>query len=144
MRSLLFSLVVLLVSATQAQAQQSTEPLDPVETAAAFCIGPGIEIIDDPFEELRGLPQKNCVKACKAILKGCFAVGKAINKCGVEFLKATGKVAAPICQGRGGTKAECKFIKPSVKSDIDEWLSSNADAFLQCFDETVDCLDVCF
>ena len=142
MRSLLFSLVVLLVSTSQAQAQQSTEPLDPVETAAAICIGPGVEL-DDPFEGLRGLPQKNCVKACNAGLKGCLAVAKAINKCGVVLLKGSGKVAAPICQGQGGTKAECKGIKSIVRSEIDAWLNSNDVIFLQCFADTVDCFEVC-
>ena len=48
-----------------------------------------------------GIPQKYCEKACKAALKGCLGIVKAIDKCGVVFLKSAGKVAAPICKGAG-------------------------------------------
>jgi hypothetical protein len=131
-----------LVLASQGQAQQSLELLEPFEVAAAVCVGPGVEV-DDPWAAFREVPKKNCEKACKAVSKGCLAVVKAINKCGVKFLKAVGKGAAPICQGQGGTKAECKAVKSKIKLEIDRYLNSNSDAVIQCVVDGLECLDVC-
>ena len=135
-------ILVFLVSASQAQAQQPPELLEPFEVAAAVCVGPGVEF-DDPWAAFRGVPAKSCEKACNAVVKGCLKVVKAIDKCGVVFLKSVGKVAAPICQGSGGTKAECKAIKSNIKFEIDRWLNSNSGSAIQCIVDGLDCFDVC-
>ena len=129
----------ILILGSQAHAQ---EAISPVERAAAYCIGPGVEI-EDPWYPVRGLPQKHCEKACKANLKGCLAVVKARGKCGKAFLKGMGQVAAPICEGREGSKDECKHIKRDTKSSIAEWLRRSDAEILACVLHGFDCKDSC-
>jgi hypothetical protein len=139
MRILASVLFAAFVLASQGQAQ---EGLSALEVAELTCIGPGPEIAD-PFEELRGLPRENCEKACKAAVKGCQAVVKAVDKCGVAFLKSAGKVALPICQGLGGTKSECKAVKSIVRSDIATWRAGGDVERDACVAEGQDCFNVC-
>lgn len=93
----------------------------PIDIAILTCVGPGYIPDFDPFEVLEGLPGKNCVKACKAAAQGCKAVAKAIDKCGVSFLKASEKVGIEICRGWGYTTQECRVIKDEIKGDIGWW-----------------------
>lgn len=109
------ALLLILPSAVHAQ-----EPTT-LEIAALVCVGPGFIPDGDPFDILDDLPEKYCVKACKAARKGCRGVVKAIDKCGVRFLKSSAKSAIAICRGWGYTKQECRPIKDEAKLDIGWW-----------------------
>ncbi|MBW2494830.1 MAG: hypothetical protein JRE43_08760 [Deltaproteobacteria bacterium] len=93
----------------------------PLEVAALTCIGPGYIPDGDPFEILDSLDERSCTKACKASAAGCRAVVKAIDQCGVNFLKASAKIGIHVCRGSGYTAAQCRGINDEVRADIDWW-----------------------
>ena len=93
----------------------------PIDIAILTCIGPGYTPDGDPFEVLDTLDERSCARVCKASARGCKAVVKAIDKCGVSFLKASGKVGIQMCRGWGYTAAECRGIHAEAKADIDWW-----------------------
>ena len=145
MRLLLILMCLLFASQAQAQAEAPVDPpLELLEAAAAICIGPGIEVgPEDPYAVLRDLPQKNCLKACKEAVKGCLKLVKVLNSCGVVYLKTIEKIAAPVCKGLGGSAAECKAIKPVIRSEIDSWLNGNEAEVLECIIGGAECSEVC-
>jgi hypothetical protein len=102
---------------TPAFAQEPT----PIDVAILTCIGPGYTPEGDPFEVLDSLGERSCKRVCKASAMGCKAVVKAIDKCGVSFLKTSEKVGIQICRGWGYTAAECRGIHAEAKADIDWW-----------------------
>jgi len=94
---------------------------DPLDVAILTCVGPGYTPDGDPLEVLDTLDKKSCTRVCKASAAGCRAVIKAIDKCGVSFLKSSAKIAGEICRGWGYTAAECRGIHAEAKADIDWW-----------------------
>jgi hypothetical protein len=102
---------------TPAFAQEPT----PIDVAILTCIGPGFIPDGDPFEVLDDLEERYCKRACKASAMGCKSVVKAIDKCGVSFLKSSAKVGVQVCRGWGYTAAECRGIHAEAKADIDWW-----------------------
>ncbi len=103
-----------------------------LEITSLVCIGPGYEPDEDPFEILESIPPKSCERACKAAIKGCKAVVKSMDKCGVAYLKATAKVAMEVCRGLGLTKQQCKLVKEEVDLDIEAWLAEGKDEMANC------------
>jgi hypothetical protein len=94
---------------------------NPIDIAILTCIGPGYTPEGDPFEVLDSLGERSCKRVCKASAMGCKAVVKAIDKCGVSFLKTSERVGIQICRGWGYTAAECRGIHAEAKADIDWW-----------------------
>jgi hypothetical protein len=109
------ALILFLVS--PAYAQQPT----PLEIAVMTCIAPGFIPDSDPFDLFASLPEKHCIRACRASAKGCKDLVKTIDRCGVSFLKAAVKTSIEICRGLGGTLRECRAIRDIAKPDIDWW-----------------------
>jgi hypothetical protein len=109
------ALLMALVSPAFAQ-----EPT-PIDIAILTCVGTGFIPDGDPFEVLESLPGKNCVRACKAAARGCKAVVRAVDKCGVGFLKSSERVGVEICRGWGYTTQECRVIRDEFKADINWW-----------------------
>jgi len=93
----------------------------PIDIAILTCIGPGYTPDGDPFEVLDTLDERSCTRVCKASAMGCKAVVKAIDKCGVSFLRASEKVGIQMCRGWGYTAAECRGIHAEAKADIGWW-----------------------
>jgi hypothetical protein len=102
---------------TPAFAQEPT----PIDLAILTCVGPGFIPEGDPFEVLDTLDERFCKRVCRVSAMGCKAVAKAIDKCGVSFLKTSEKVGIQICRGWGNTAAECRGIHAEAKADIDWW-----------------------
>ncbi len=113
----LAGVALILCFASPAYAQELT----PLDIAFQVCIAPGFIPDGDPYELVASLPENYCIKACKAAAKGCKAVVKTIDKCGVSFLKASVKTGTAICQGLGGTSRECRAVKDIIAPDIDWW-----------------------
>jgi hypothetical protein len=93
----------------------------PIDLAILTCVGPGFVPDGDPYEILDTLDQRSCRRVCKASVKGCKAVVKAIDKCGVSFLRASAKTGTLICRGWGYTASECRGINDEAKVDVDWW-----------------------
>jgi len=108
-------LVLTLVAPVSAQ-----EPT-PLDVAILTCVGPGFIPDGDPFEVLDSLDERYCKRVCKAATMGCKAVVKAIDKCGVAFLKSSAKISIEVCRGWGYTAQECRGINAEAKADIDWW-----------------------
>jgi hypothetical protein len=119
-------LLLILPSAVHAQ-----EPAL-LEIAMLTCVAPGTIPAGDPYQLIASLPEKNCVRACKAEARGCRNVVKSIDRCGVSFLKAAAKTAIEICRGLGGTSRECREIKDIVKPDIDWWRAAGKQERADC------------
>jgi hypothetical protein len=117
MMSRFAGVALILFLASTAYAQEPT----PLEITYQVCIAPGFIPDGDPYELLASLPEKNCIRACKAAAKGCRDVVKTIDKCGVSFLKAAAKTGTEICRGLGGTTRECRGVRDIIKPDIDWW-----------------------
>jgi hypothetical protein len=117
--TLKFAVVALLLALVSpvAFAQEPT----PLDITILMCIAPGFIPDGDPFEVIAGLPERNCVRACKAAARGCKNVVRTIDRCGVSFLKASAKIGVEICRGWGYTSRECRVIKDEIKPDIDWW-----------------------
>jgi len=109
------ALLVILPSAVYA------EDPTPLDIATLVCVGPGYMPAGDPYEVIAGLPEKNCMRACKAAAQGCKAVVKAIDRCGVSFLKAAAKTGMEVCRGHGGDSQQCRGGMGMAKSDMDSW-----------------------
>jgi hypothetical protein len=108
------------------------------------CVGPGYIPDGDPYEVIAGLPEKNCIRACKFAAQGCKAVVKSIDRCGVSFLKAAAKTGMEICRGSGGTSQECRVIRDIVKPDIDWWKAAGKFEQAECVAEMeANCLPRC-
>jgi hypothetical protein len=119
-------LLLILPSAVHAQ-----EPAL-LEIAMLTCVAPGVIPAGDPYQLIASLPEKNCVRACKAEARGCRNVVKSIDRCGVSFLRAAAKTGVEICRGLGGTSHECKVIKDIVKPDIDWWRAAGKQERADC------------
>jgi hypothetical protein len=133
-------IALLLALVSPAFAQEPT----PIDITILTCVGPGFIPDGDPFEVLDSLPEKYCVKACKAAARGCKAVVRAIDKCGVSFLKSSAKVSVEICRGWGYTTQECRVIKNEYKSDIDWWKAQGKIERAACDSDTqIFCLSRC-
>jgi hypothetical protein len=113
----LAGIALILFLASTAYAQQPT----PLEIAVMTCIAPGFIPDSDPFDLIASLPEKHCIRACRASAKGCKDLAKTIDRCGVSFLKAAVKTSIEICRGLGGTAPQCGAIKGIAKPDIDWW-----------------------
>jgi hypothetical protein len=125
---------------TPAFAQEPT----PIDIAVLTCIGPGYTPEGDPFEVLDTLDERSCKRVCKASAMGCKAVVKAIDKCGVSFLKTSAKVGIQICRGWGYTAAECRGIHAEAKADIDWWKAQGRNERDECDREAETlCLNRC-
>ena len=108
---------LVLAFVTPASSQEPT----PLDAAILACVGPGFIPDGDPFEVLDALDQRYCTRVCKASARSCKAVAKAIDRCGVSFLKASAKVGIEICRGLGYTAQECRGINAEANADIDWW-----------------------
>jgi len=115
LRFAVITLLLILPAAAHAQ------DLTPLEITVLTCIAPGFIPDGDPFELIASLPEKNCVRACKASARGCKDLVRTIDRCGVSFLKAAARTGIEICRGLGGTSRECNVIKAIVRPDIDWW-----------------------
>ena len=117
------SLVFYLALAFPAQAQQET----PLEVAVLRCVGPGIPDPDAAWNQdaaiLRTLPTRDCQKVCKLQKKGCVNVEKAIDKCGVAYLKSTYTTGKAACIGLGGNRQQCNALRNDLKRDTAIWLA---------------------
>lgn len=111
------SIALLLMLASPATAQEPT----PIDVAILTCVGPGYVSEGDPFEILDTLPEKYCLRACKAVAQGCKLVVRAIDKCGTNFLKASAKIDMEICRGWGYSARECRVIRDWAKEDVAWW-----------------------
>lgn len=132
------ALVLTLV--TPAFAQEPT----PIDVAILTCVGPGYTPDGDPFEVLDAFDERSCTRVCKASAVGCKAVVKAIDKCGVSFLKASAKVSIEVCRGWGYTAAECRGINAEAKADIDWWKAQGRIERDECDSEAATwCLSRC-
>jgi len=128
---------LVLALASPAFAQEPT----PIDVAILTCVGPGFIPDGDPFEILDDLDPRYCTRACKAAAQGCKAVVRAIDRCGVGFLKSSAKVSIEICRGWGYTAQECRGINAEAKGDIDWWRAQgrieqdacDSDAQILCF-----------
>ncbi len=110
------ALLLLLPSAVQAQ-----EPT-PLELATATCIAPGYSSDAELFDLIASLPERNCIRACKAVAKGCKDVVKTVDQCGVKFLQAAIKVGVEVCRGLGYSPLQCAGgVTTLIKPDIDAW-----------------------
>jgi hypothetical protein len=113
----LAGIAVILFLASPAFAQEPT----PLDIAVLTCIAPGFIPDGDPFDLIASLPEKYCIRACRASAKGCKDLVKTIDRCGVSFLKAAVKTSIEICRGLGGTAPQCGAIRGIAKPDIDWW-----------------------
>ena len=137
MMARLLTITALLLFISPAHAQEPT----PIGIAILTCVGPGYLPPGDPFEVLDTLDERYCARVCKAAVKGCKDVVKAVDKCGVNFLKSSAKVGVEICRGWGFTSSDCRIIKDEFKADIDWWKAEgkieqavcDADARARCF-----------
>jgi hypothetical protein len=108
-------LLLLLPSAVHAQ-----DPT-PLELATATCIAPGFSSNAELFDLIASLPERNCIRACKAVAKGCKDVVKTVDQCGVKFLQAAIKVGVEVCLGLGNSPLQCAGVTTLIKPDIDWW-----------------------
>jgi hypothetical protein len=134
------AVALVLALASPAFAQEPT----PIDITILTCVGPGFVPDGDPFEVLDGLDPKFCVRACKAAERGCKLVAKAIDKCGVNFLKSSAKVGVQVCRGWGFSARECRGVKDEAKADIDWWKAQGKIEQAACKSETETfCLSRC-
>jgi hypothetical protein len=136
----LAGVALILTLASPAFAQEPT----PIDITILTCVGPGFVPDGDPFEILDDLDPRYCTRACKAAEKGCKAVSKAVDRCGVNFLKASAKVGVEICRGWGFTAQECRGIRDEFKADIDWWKAQGKFEQGECTRDTQTfCLSRC-
>jgi hypothetical protein len=132
--------VLLLILPSAVHAQEPT----PLEAAMLTCIAPGFIPDGDPYELIASLPEKNCIRACKATARGCKSVVRTIDRCGVSFLRATANTAIEICRGLGGTSRKCREIRNVIKPDIDWWRAAGKWEIADCVAEMqTSCLSRC-
>jgi hypothetical protein len=133
-------IALILFLASPAYAQQPT----PLDIAVLTCIAPGFMPDSDPFDLFASLPEKHCIRACRASAKGCKDQVKTIDRCGVSFLRAAVKTSIEICRGFGGTSRECRAIRGIAKPDIDWWRAEGKLEKAACdTDVQTSCLSRC-
>ncbi len=86
---------------------------------------------------------KTCRKFCKIALKGCFALLKGEDKCGVRVLKASGKTAAFICKALRDKPCFAN-AKRNLKNLVRTWLALGEGERAICIAENVTtCTSLC-
>ena len=111
------AVALVLACVTNASADEPTL----LDLTIATCVGPEFNPSLDLNGMIAGLTGENCVRACRTAERGCKAVVRAVDKCGVSFLRAAAKTRIEVCRGLGGTSRECRVIKDDVKLDIAWW-----------------------
>ena len=136
------TLVVALVlgSVTAAFADEPTL----LDRTILTCVGPEFNPGLDLNGMIAGLSGEACVRACRTAERGCKAVVRAVDKCGVSFLRAAAKTRIEVCRGLGGTSQECRGFRDTVRPDIAWWKAAGKVERADCEADTQTlCLSRC-
>jgi hypothetical protein len=115
--------VLLLILPSAVHAQEQT----PLEIAILTCIAPGFIPDGDPYEAIARLPEKDCIRVCTTAARGCKAVVRTIDRCGVSFLRTAAKTGFQICRGFARVRPDglpgidCRVVRDRLKPDIEWW-----------------------
>ncbi len=107
-----------------------------LDLTISTCVGSGFNTAPVPYDVIAGLPEESCVRACRAAGRGCKLVVRAIDKCGVNFLRAAAKTEMEVCRGLGGTAQECRGVRDDAKTDIAWWKAAGKVEQADCDADT--------
>lgn len=119
---------LVLASVTAAHADEPTL----LDRTISTCVGPEFNPALDLNGMIAGITGESCVRACRAAERGCKAVVRAVDRCGVSFLRAAAKTRIEVCRGLGGTSRECRVFKDIVKPDIAWWKAAGKEERADC------------
>lgn len=123
---------LVLASVTAAHADEPTL----LDRTISTCVGPEFNPALDLNGMIAGITGESCVRACRAAERGCKAVVRAVDRCGVSFLRAAAKTRIEVCRGLGGTSRECRVFKDIVKPDIAWWKAAGKVEQADCDADT--------
>jgi hypothetical protein len=112
-----FVVALVLASVTAASADEPTR----LDRTISTCVGPGFDLPLAPYDVIAGLPEESCIRACEAAAQGCKAVVRAVDQCGLRFLKTVAKTEMEICRGHGFPARECRGVMDAIRSDLHWW-----------------------
>ena len=136
------ALVVGFVLASVAAAHADEPTL--LDRTISTCVGPGFNPSLDLNSMIAGVSGDSCVRACRTAERGCKAVVRAVDRCGVSFLRAAAKTRIEVCRGLGGTSRECRAFRDIVKPDIAWWKAAGKEERADCEAHTQTlCLSKC-
>jgi len=149
MRMRFTALVALIfASSTAAPADEPTRLVrttsTPLDRAMLTCVGPEFGSARISYDQVAGLPKENCVRACNAAARGCRAVVRAVDRCGVSLLKAEAKVTLELCRGYGGSVQDCSRVRADARLNMEWWKNAGREEQATCDEDTqASCMSRC-
>jgi len=145
-----FTAVVALVfaSSTAAPADEPTRLVrttrTPLDRAILTCVGPEFDSARISYDQVAGLPMESCVRACNAAARGCRAVVRAVDRCGVSLLKAEARVTLELCRGYGGSAQDCSRVRADARLNMEWWKNAGREEQAACDEDTqASCMSRC-